>query len=97
MQAGVKPKQADKRTEFVAHNGAEPGRRFIDSGRISEYAKTPISWAVATGLVAGVGNNRLAPQDTATRAEIATILARLLTKRSPNATTQTLPMIAPAP
>ena len=69
---------------------------FIDSGRISEYAKTPISWAVATGLVAGVGNNRLAPQDTATRAEIATILTRLLTKRSPTPI-QPLPMIAPTP
>ena len=69
---------------------------FTDSGRISDYAKKPLSWAVATGLVAGVGNNRLAPQDTATRAEIATILTRLLTRRSPNAI-QPLPMIAPAP
>ena len=69
---------------------------FTDSGRISDYAKKPLSWAVARGLVAGVGNNRLAPQDTATRAEIATILARLLTRRGPTPI-HPLPMIAPAP
>ena len=51
---------------------------FADSSRISGYALCPLNWAIAEGLINGVGGGRLAPGDTATRAQIATILARYI-------------------
>ncbi|HIX89339.1 MAG TPA: S-layer homology domain-containing protein, partial [Candidatus Agathobaculum pullicola] len=35
-------------------------------------------WAVEQGLISGVGNNLLDPQGQATRAQVATILARFI-------------------
>lgn len=49
-------------------------REFSDYSQISEYAKTPMAWAVHTGLVSGVGENTLDPQGNATRGQVATIL-----------------------
>ncbi len=51
---------------------------FADSDQISPYALRPLNWAIAEGLINGVGNGLLAPRNTATRAQIATILARYL-------------------
>ncbi len=49
---------------------------FADAGQISSYAKTPLAWANAVGLVNGVGNHRIAPLHDATRAQVAAILMR---------------------
>lgn len=49
---------------------------FSDAAQISSYAESPMSWAVSTGLISGVGNNTLAPKGNATRAQAATILMR---------------------
>ena len=49
---------------------------FDDFSRISNYAKNPLSWAVANNIIKGVGNNLLEPQGKATRAQVATILMR---------------------
>lgn len=35
-----------------------------------------MEWAVANGIVTGVGGGRLAPQGTATRAQVAAMLMR---------------------
>ena len=54
---------------------------FPDGGKARDYAKEAISWAVAEGLIAGsrVGDKvYLAPQGSATRAQVATILMRFL-------------------
>ena len=51
---------------------------FVDSDQISTYALRPMNWAISVGLINGVGGGRLAPKNTATRAQIATILARYL-------------------
>lgn len=48
--------------------------RFTDSGSISAYAVTAMEWSVAAGLISGMGDGRVAPKDTATRAEVATVL-----------------------
>ena len=50
---------------------------FADSERVSPYARTPMAWAVETGIVSGVTADTLAPQSGATRAQLATLLARL--------------------
>ena len=52
---------------------------FNDAGKVSGYATDAMRWAVKTGLIGGVGNNTLAPQGNATRAQLATILMRYCT------------------
>ena len=49
---------------------------FSDAGSISSYAVDAMNWAAGEGLVSGVGNSTLAPQSSATRAQVATILMR---------------------
>ena len=49
---------------------------FTDAGSISSYATDAVNWAVGEGLISGVGNSTLAPQNSATRAQVATILMR---------------------
>ena len=51
---------------------------FTDSGKISEYAKTAMSWANSKSLITGITNTTLAPQDSATRAQMASILKRFM-------------------
>lgn len=49
---------------------------FDDENAISEYAKDAMEWAVNVGLLKGVGEAKLSPQGTATRAQVATMLVR---------------------
>lgn len=49
---------------------------YTDASQISEYATTAMQWANAEGLITGRTSTTLAPQGTATRAEVATILMR---------------------
>ena len=51
---------------------------FSDSERIEEYARDPMSWAVGCGLVKGVTSAKLDPAGRATRAQVATMLMRVL-------------------
>lgn len=45
--------------------------RYADQAMISTWAKKPVSWAVATGLMSGVNETELDPQDTCIRAQLA--------------------------
>ena len=49
---------------------------YADASQISSYAVTAMQWANETGLITGRSETTLAPQGTATRAEVATILMR---------------------
>ena len=51
---------------------------FSDSNRISDYAREPIQWAVGAGIINGTSATTLEPLSNATRAEIATMLCRLV-------------------
>lgn len=53
---------------------------FADASKVSDYAQKAMAWAVEQGLISGVGNNLLDPQGQATRAQVATILARFIDK-----------------
>ncbi len=53
--------------------------RFTDGDRISDYAVEAMNWAVANGFITGMDETTLAPAATATRAQMATILMRVLT------------------
>ena len=50
--------------------------QFADWEQIQEYARTPLAWASAAGLIQGKENNILDPAGTATRAQVATLLQR---------------------
>ena len=52
---------------------------FVDTDQVSNYAHAAMQWAVAEGVIKGDGN-RLNAKGDATRAEIATMLMRYLTK-----------------
>lgn len=49
---------------------------YYDYARVGSYARTALSWAVGAGLITGTTTTTLSPQDTATRAQVATILMR---------------------
>lgn len=52
---------------------------FRDRNQVSDWAREAMEWAVGSGLIAGVTDTTLVPNGTATRAQCATILMRLLT------------------
>ena len=52
---------------------------FPDAGSVANWAYTAMSWAVGNGLISGMGSggvSYLAPQGSATRAQVAAILMR---------------------
>ena len=49
---------------------------FSDSGAVSSWAKTAMSWAYGRGLINGMTQTTLVPGGTATRAQVAAILSR---------------------
>ena len=49
---------------------------FEDGIDVSSWAVMPFRWAVQEGVIEGVGGNRLAPRDNATRAQVATMFMR---------------------
>ena len=48
---------------------------FPDAGNVSSWARDAMAWAVDEGIITGSGG-RLLPQGSATRAEIAAMVAR---------------------
>ena len=52
--------------------------KFDDNGSVAAWAKEPMQWAVGSGLINGKGEGSLEPGSNATRAEVATMLMRLL-------------------
>ena len=67
---------------FAAKNGldveASGTLDFPDAGNVSAYAVDAITWATESGIINGL-DGKLAPTDTATRAQLATMLMRFLT------------------
>ncbi len=49
---------------------------YADHDKTASWAKAPVSWAVAKGIINGTSRGRLAPAGTATRAQAASILMR---------------------
>ena len=54
--------------------------KFRDAGKVSDYARAAMQWAVGSGLIQGKPDGVLDPQGTATRAEIAAMLHRFMEK-----------------
>lgn len=51
---------------------------YSDQASISSWASDTMSWAVAEGIISGMTADTLAPQGTATRAQVAAMLQRFL-------------------
>ena len=47
---------------------------YTDAGKISKWARTGVQWAIAAGMISGTSDTTLSPKDTATRAQVATII-----------------------
>ena len=52
--------------------------RYADANSVSDYAQTAMQWAVSIGLIHGRTADTLAPQGTATRAEVSVMLERFM-------------------
>ena len=52
--------------------------RFEDGSATSAWASDAMKWAVGAGIIAGESSTRLNPNGDATRAEVATMLQRLI-------------------
>ncbi len=50
---------------------------FTDAAQVSDYAREPIEWAVANGLIQGKGAGILDPRGLTNRAEVAMLFMRL--------------------
>ena len=53
---------------------------FTDASNVSDWAADAMLWATQQGIITGKGVNNLDPQGNATRAEVATMLMRLMQK-----------------
>ena len=49
-------------------------REFADYEEISDYAKTPVSWAVNTGIISGMGDGQVSPGAASSRGQAAVML-----------------------
>lgn len=66
---------------YAKHIGRDMSARadletFADSDKISSYAVEPFSWAVANGLINGIGGGLISPAGNAERCQTAAILER---------------------
>jgi hypothetical protein len=55
--------------------------QFVDTGKISSWARNGVAVAVSEGIVTGRGGGRFAPKDNATRAEAVVMLKRMLVRQ----------------
>jgi len=51
---------------------------YTDAGAVASWAKDAMEWAVAVGLVKGKTDTTLEPEANATRAEVATLMERMV-------------------
>ena len=66
-------------TEYLKQEAVEGAdlTAFADGGKVQDYAKTAMSWAVAEGFFEGYGDGTLRPRASLTRAQMAKLLTIL--------------------
>lgn len=69
---------------YSAYKGRDVSQRanvyiYADANYISDWAMDGMQWAVATGILGGNERYQLLPQDPATRAQLASVIMRLMT------------------
>jgi hypothetical protein len=65
---------------FKGYETSEPAdiSRYDDAESVSSWAREAMCWANGAGLITGMTETTLAPKETATRAQVATILMRFV-------------------
>ena len=81
MAENLPEPETDAESEAEPEDGpaAELGR-FADADAVSAWAEEALCWAVGSGLISGTDDARLLPGDGATRAQLAAVLLRLLSR-----------------
>ena len=51
---------------------------YVDASSVSDWAVQALSWAVDKGILSGMGGGTLAPQTTATRAQVSVMLMQFV-------------------
>ena len=51
---------------------------YSDAAQVQPWAKDAMNWAVRNGVITGMGNQQLNPQGNATRAQLASIMHRII-------------------
>ena len=74
--AAILCRYAGQKGVDTALGEATPFSGFVDTQDVSDWAIRSLRWAVAAGIVNGVGDSRLSPKAGATRAQVATMLMR---------------------
>ena len=64
---------------YAGSPSADAGQDFADESEIASYAVAAVDWARANGVVNGADGNRFLPRNSASRAEVATMLRNFLT------------------
>ena len=64
---------------YAGSPSADAGQDFEDESEIASYAAAAVDWARANGVVNGADGNRFLPRNSASRAEVATMLRNFLT------------------
>lgn len=69
--------------KFIGDDVSKSGdiSKFNDVSNLSSESKTAVSWAVGKGILKGLGNGKIGPKETATRAQFAAMLQRWLDGR----------------
>ena len=67
-----------KQAGYNVSAGSVDLTRYADGAEVASYAAEAMRWAIAVGLVKGYEDNTLRPTATATRAEVAAIMQRLV-------------------
>ncbi|GEM_PF-6207604 len=75
QMAAILYRYAEFKGKDISHN---INLGFGDYTQISEYASDAVAWAVKNGIMKGNPNRNFAPQNGATRAEMATVIIRFL-------------------
>lgn len=68
----------DRLLQTLNKQGTAATLTFADRTSIADWARDAVARLTATGIIRGQGENRFAPKSTATRAEAATVMLRLL-------------------
>lgn len=58
-------------------NADEILKNFTDVAKVSSFAKNSVAWAVSNGVINGMADGRVAPTDSASRAQIAAIIMNM--------------------
>ena len=67
-----------KAYEYLEKSAEEAELTFSDNGEIADWAKTYVAKAVGAGLISGMGDNMFAPDASATRAQAASVISRII-------------------